>query len=125
MSAKVDSEIQSFQLELEKFSSRWDQLKPRDDIATSGDKEATTQALASLKERRAEFNELMSTADKLRFGWMDSWADGRYPQASAMELALASVIQSWVQYSTALLCYNNSDTIVATCSHTQCPRPHA
>ena len=69
MSAKVDSEVQAFTLELEKFGSRWNQLKPRDDIATSSDKEATAQALASLKERRAEFNELVSTATKLRFGW--------------------------------------------------------
>lgn len=68
MSSKVDSDIQTFNLELEKFSSRWNQLKPRDDIATSGDKEATALALASLKERRAEFNELMSAANKLRFG---------------------------------------------------------
>jgi dynein heavy chain 2 len=68
MSSKVDSEIQAFNVELEKFGSRWNQLKPRDDIATSGDNEATAVALASLKERRAEFNELMSTASRLRFG---------------------------------------------------------
>ncbi len=66
MSSKVESEIRSYNLELEKFSSRWDQLKPRDDIAFSGDKESTASALASLKERRAEFNELIMVAEKLR-----------------------------------------------------------
>ena len=66
MSSKVESDIQGFNLELEKFASRWHQLKPRDDIATSGDKEATAMALASLKDRRAEFNELLSAANKLR-----------------------------------------------------------
>lgn len=68
MSSKVDADIQAFNLELDKFASRWDQLKPRDDIATSGDKETTVMALASLKERRAEFNELKSTGSQLRFG---------------------------------------------------------
>ena len=66
MSSKVESEIRSFTLELEKFSARWDQLKPRDELAFSGDKESTANALASLKERRAEFNELITVAEKLR-----------------------------------------------------------
>ena len=66
MSSKVDSDVQAFNVEFEKFSARWHQLKPRDDIATSGDNEATAIALASLKERRAEFNEFLSAANKLK-----------------------------------------------------------
>ncbi len=77
MSSKVESEIQAFNVELEKFSSRWQQLKPRDDIATGGDTEATALALASLKERRAEFNELVSTANKLRLGRGGQGGEGR------------------------------------------------
>lgn len=68
MSAKVESEIHVFNAEMDKFSSRWHQLKPRDDVATGGDKEATASALASLKERRAEFNELVAAANRLRCG---------------------------------------------------------
>ena len=66
MSSKVESEIHVFNIEMDKFSSRWHQLKPRDDVATGGDKEATASALASLKERRAEFNELVASANRLR-----------------------------------------------------------
>ena len=66
MTSKVEADIQAFNQEMEKFSARWHQLKPRDDIAASGDKEATAAAIASLRERRAEFNEFMETAKKLR-----------------------------------------------------------
>lgn len=66
MTSKVEADVQAFNLEMEKFASRWHQLKPRDDIAAGGDEEATAAAIASLKERRAEFNEFMSTANKLR-----------------------------------------------------------
>lgn len=66
MSSKVESEIHVFNVEMDKFSSRWHQLKPRDDVATGGDKEATASALASLKERREEFNELVAAANRLR-----------------------------------------------------------
>ena len=66
MISKVESDIQAFNVELEKFGSRWHQLKPRDDIAMGGDKETTAHALASLKERREEFKEMVAVADKLR-----------------------------------------------------------
>ena len=65
MCSKVEGEVNSFTQELEKFSSRWHQLKPKDDLL-EGDKMACTNALSSLKERRAEFNELIDTANKLR-----------------------------------------------------------
>lgn len=65
MQSKVESEVKSFCQDLSKFSSRWQQLKPKDDIL-EGDKQACTTALASLKERRTEFNELMLVAKKLK-----------------------------------------------------------
>lgn len=67
MTSKVEADVQAFNMDMEKFSSRWHQLKPRDDIASGGDEEATAAAIASLKERRAEFNEFMSAANKLRY----------------------------------------------------------
>ena len=66
MVSKVDSDVQAFGADLEKFAARWHQLKPGDDIAMGGDKEAIASAVASLRERRAEFNELASTAAKLK-----------------------------------------------------------
>lgn len=66
MTSKVEADIQAFGQEMDKFASRWHQLKPRDDIAMEGDQEATAAAVASLRERRAEFDEFMSTAKKLR-----------------------------------------------------------
>ena len=66
MCSKVESEVHAFSLELEKFAARWHQLKPGDQLL-EGDKEACSGALSSLKERRAEFDELMATASRLRW----------------------------------------------------------
>ena len=65
MSSKVESEVNVYTQELDKFSARWHQLKPREDLL-DGDKEGAVNALASLKERRAEFDELCNTANRLR-----------------------------------------------------------
>ena len=61
----LESRIKAFQQELEKFAARWHQLKPSDNLI-EGDKRACTTALRSLKDRRAEFNELLLSVDKLR-----------------------------------------------------------
>ncbi len=66
MISKVESDIQAFNVELEKFASRWHQLKPKDDIAMGGDKATAANAIASLKERQEEFNEIVTAANKLR-----------------------------------------------------------
>ena len=66
MCSKVEGEVNSYQQELEKFSARWQQLKPQDDLL-EGDREACTAALASLKERRSEFDELLATGDRLKY----------------------------------------------------------
>ena len=65
MCSRVEGEIHTFMQELGKFSSRWEQLKPKPDLL-DGDKQDYASALASLKERRSEFDELMKTARKLR-----------------------------------------------------------
>ena len=65
MCSKVEADIQAFTQELDKFSARWHQLKPQDNLLEA-DKEAAVNALASLKERRAEFNELLQTSKKLQ-----------------------------------------------------------
>ena len=61
----MEAEVQAFVQELDKFSARWHQLKPQDNLLDI-DKDAASNALASLKERRAEFNELLQTSKKLQ-----------------------------------------------------------
>ena len=65
MCSRVEGEVHTFIQEVEKFSARWEQLKPKPDLL-DGDREAYSIALSSLKDRRSEFNELMKTADKLK-----------------------------------------------------------
>lgn len=64
MKSNVESRVQNFTLELEKFGARWHQLKPRDIDLDSG-QERCLAAVNSIKERRAEFNELEETMKKL------------------------------------------------------------
>lgn len=64
MKSNVESRVLAFQQELDKFSARWHQLKPKDvDIDT--DKQACLAAVNSVKERKAEFTELEETMKKL------------------------------------------------------------
>ncbi len=65
MSSKVESEVNVYTQELDKFAARWHQLKPRDEMM-DGDKHIAANALASLRERRAEFDELVKSSDRLR-----------------------------------------------------------
>ena len=64
MKSNVESRVQGFSQELEKFSVRWHQLKPRD-IDLDSSHERCLAAVNSVKERRAEFNELEETMKKL------------------------------------------------------------
>ena len=60
MCSKVESEVHVFSAELEKFAARWYQLQSKDQLLDE-DSEACSGALSVLKERRAEFNELVTT----------------------------------------------------------------
>lgn len=64
MKTNVESRVKTFRQDLDKFSSRWHQLKPGDD-AMDGDQEKCIQAVHSIKERKLEFEELMKTRDSL------------------------------------------------------------
>ena len=66
MCSKVEAEVHAFSQVLEKFASRWHQLKPQGDLLEEGGEKGGS-ALASLKERRAEFDELVATGEKLRW----------------------------------------------------------
>ena len=61
----MEGRVSSFSTELEKFSARWHQLKPSQvDLDAGAD--ACLKALSGLKERRAEFDALLKTAEELR-----------------------------------------------------------
>ena len=64
MKGNLRSRVASYQQDLEKFSSRWNQLKPQGD-ALDSDKQSPAATLQSLKERRAEFDELNKAASTL------------------------------------------------------------
>ncbi|XP_074620352.1 cytoplasmic dynein 2 heavy chain 1-like [Acropora palmata] len=66
MKSNVESRVQVFQQELDKFSARWHQLKPRD-IDEYKDSESCLAAVNSINERRAEFAELEETMKRLIF----------------------------------------------------------
>ena len=66
MKNNVESRVQAFIQELEKFGARWHQLKPRD-VDLESDQEKCLAAVNSIKERRAEFNELEETMKKLMY----------------------------------------------------------
>lgn len=64
MKNNVESRVNAFSQDLDKFSARWHQLKPKD-IDMEGDTNACINAVNSIKERRAEFNELEDNRAKL------------------------------------------------------------
>ncbi|XP_043928516.1 cytoplasmic dynein 2 heavy chain 1 isoform X1 [Protopterus annectens] len=65
LKASVESRVKVYLLELDKFKARWDQLKPNDDIIETGDLAALEKCVFSIKEKKAEFDELETTRKKL------------------------------------------------------------
>lgn len=62
----MESDIAAFEVEVEKFAARWQQLKPKDEIALDrGNRDAINHAIASLKDRRKEFDELVTVSQNL------------------------------------------------------------
>ena len=65
MRADAESRISAFSQQLENFAASWHQLKPQD-ISLEGDHEVCINTMASLSERRAEFDELLVSMEKLK-----------------------------------------------------------
>lgn len=65
MKSGVQTRIQAYQQDLEKFRARWDQLKPGDDVIESGDLEALEKGIQTIKDKKAEFDELEAARKKL------------------------------------------------------------
>lgn len=64
MRSNVQGRVKAFHQEVEKFSARWHQLKPGDD-ALEGDEVTCNKAVAVIKEKRQEFQELEENEKKL------------------------------------------------------------
>lgn len=60
----VTSRVQAFQQEIDKFAARWHQLKPKSDTLDA-DRTTVMNAVAFIKEKRLEFDELNQQRDKL------------------------------------------------------------
>ncbi|KAJ3344816.1 Cytoplasmic dynein 2 heavy chain 1 [Entophlyctis luteolus] len=59
----IDGRKKAYVASIEKFSARWKQLKPR--LESLHEANYAKKALASIQERRAELEELMSTKDEI------------------------------------------------------------
>ena len=65
MKSNMQNTINAFNNEIEKFANRWEQLKPSDLDIDAG-QESCQKALAGLKDRRAEWDELLKQSDNLK-----------------------------------------------------------
>ena len=65
MKSNVESRVKNYDEQLNKFSARWHQLKPGDDVLESSDRKAALAAVQSIKERKQEFDELEVTRQAL------------------------------------------------------------
>ncbi|XP_039269307.2 cytoplasmic dynein 2 heavy chain 1-like [Styela clava] len=65
MKAGIETKVQVYCTDLEKFSQRWKQLKPGDDIIESGDRSKFTAAIDDIKSRKEEFTDLQNRKEKL------------------------------------------------------------
>ncbi|XP_015268586.1 PREDICTED: cytoplasmic dynein 2 heavy chain 1 [Gekko japonicus] len=65
MKGNVMSRVNMYLQGLEKFKARWDQLKPSDDIIETGHHDILQKSAQTIKEKKAEFDELEDTKQKL------------------------------------------------------------
>ena len=61
MKKGVETRVSEFMKEVKKFSGRWNQLKPGNDVIESGDPKRLSEAIKKIKEKKEEFKELIET----------------------------------------------------------------
>ena len=64
MRKDLENRLKNFHQEVEKFTARWNQLKPSDIDADSSAKKLK-EAAANIKERKLELDEIIKSKDKL------------------------------------------------------------
>ena len=65
MRGNVGSRIAAFVDQVERFSSRWAQLKPKDDIMDAN-QSTCNAALVTVKERKTELEQLLENFESLK-----------------------------------------------------------
>ena len=66
MRSNVGSRVNAMRDQVERFAERWSQLKPKDDVMEA-DRSVCAAALATVKDRKAELQQLMTEWEKLRY----------------------------------------------------------
>ena len=66
MKSNVESRLKNYEQDLQKFESRWHQLKPSDALLDD-DPSAGEQAVQLIKEKKQEFEELETTREALEY----------------------------------------------------------
>lgn len=61
----IKSQVDSFEEEVENFSLRWEQLKPRETSLLDGGPQMLVQSLEFLREKRQEWDEILTRRDKM------------------------------------------------------------
>ncbi|KAJ7995299.1 hypothetical protein DPEC_G00243100 [Dallia pectoralis] len=61
MRSNVESRIQAYRLELDRFRARWDQLKPKDEVVETGDQTTLLACVQTIRDKKEEFRELEVT----------------------------------------------------------------
>ena len=66
MKSNVESRLKNYEQNVQKFESRWNQLKPSDALLDD-DPSAGDQAVQMIKEKKQEFEELEATREALEY----------------------------------------------------------
>nr|WAW84826.1 cytoplasmic dynein 2 heavy chain 1 [Halisarca dujardinii] len=98
MRGNVGSRVSAFADQVERFASRWSQLKPKDDIMDA-DQAACNAALQTVKERRTELDQLLTSFDSLKddchhFGM----SEPDIPLLGELRADLESCSEMWSMY---------------------------
>jgi len=64
MKGTVESRVKNYEASLKKFEARWNQLKPKD-AALDGGLAESLEAVKTIQEKKAEFDEIEATREAL------------------------------------------------------------
>ncbi|PAA68244.1 hypothetical protein BOX15_Mlig013490g1 [Macrostomum lignano] len=99
MKTNVESRIKAYVQDLEKFSARWNQLKPGRDILDDGDQERCLAAIKVIKEKKEEFSELEKTRESLTSDCEHFQMERpEFPLAEELKADLDTVELEWGQF---------------------------
>ncbi|XP_063970614.1 cytoplasmic dynein 2 heavy chain 1 [Lytechinus pictus] len=116
MKSNVESRVDAFRNELEKFSARWNHAKPTPEVIESGDKEACLKAVELVKEKKVEFDEMQKTKNSLIFDCKHfELEEPFFSIANDLEVDFDQQTTMWTLYeefSNSLSVLENEDWIV-------------